>query len=63
MMKPRCGRNMCSPLLDDAKALAVCVVAEERGHRDIAALLDLGVAEVAGCLAFAERPDDHVPLG
>ena len=62
-MKPRCGRNVCSPLLGDVKALAVCAVAEERGHRDTAVLLDLGVAEVAGGLVFAERPDDHVPLG
>ena len=42
--------------LDDAKALGA--VAEERGHRD-AAVLDLGVAEVADGLVVVERPEGH----
>ena len=42
--------------LDDAKALHA--VAEERGHRD-AAVLDLGVAKVAGGLVVVERLERH----
>jgi len=51
--EPRYGRNVCSPLTTPRHS-----VAEERGHRD-AAVLDLGVAKVAGGLVVVERRERH----